>query len=441
MATLKSASSAGPPAAPDTSEHTPVMTPTATGCERRNHRATKATRPSAKSTAIAGPLWSDHVAVEDERAEAGGDRVHGEVDDPVARRAPAVHAAPQLARQQHPLPARQLDVLVGCGRHVPSVRTGCGADPRPKSTRPSTPGRGGGWSATPILAAMIDSEALTKRYGGRTVLQDVSFRCEPGTVTGFLGPNGAGKTTTLRVLCGLSEPDTGRATVLGGSYRDLPNPARRVGVLLDASAQHPGRRGREVLAVSAQTIGVPERRVDDLLERVGLDRSAARKRVRQYSLGMRQRLGLAHAHARRPGGPDPRRAGQRPGPRGHALDARAAARLRRPRRHRAALLAPARGGAGGRRPDRDHRRGADRRPGRARRPARRRGHARVRGRPRAARARAADAPASTPAPQPTARSWSTPPPRPSGAPRFRAASPSPTWGPPRGRASRPCTSS
>jgi ABC-2 type transport system ATP-binding protein len=142
---------------------------------------------------------------------------------------------------------------------------------------------------------MIDSQALTKRYGGRTVLQDVSFRCEPGTVTGFLGPNGAGKTTTLRVLCGLSEPDAGRATVLGGSYRDLPNPAQRVGVLLDASAQHPGRRGREVLAVCAQTIGVPERRVDDLLDRVGLDRSAARKRVRQYSLGMRQRLGLAHA--------------------------------------------------------------------------------------------------------------------------------------------------
>jgi ABC-2 type transport system ATP-binding protein len=142
---------------------------------------------------------------------------------------------------------------------------------------------------------MIDSDALTKRYDGRSVLQDVSFRCEPGTVTGFLGPNGAGKTTTLRVLCGLSEPDTGRATVLGGAYRDLPNPARRVGVLLDASAQHPGRRGREVLAVSAQTIGVPERRVDDLLGLVGLDRAAARKRVRQYSLGMRQRLGLAHA--------------------------------------------------------------------------------------------------------------------------------------------------
>jgi ABC-2 type transport system ATP-binding protein len=97
------------------------------------------------------------------------------------------------------------------------------------------------------------------------------------------------------VLCGLSDPDGGRATVLGGHYRDLPNPGRRVGVLLDASAQHPGRRGRETLAVSAQTIGMPAQRVDDLLERVGLERSAARKRVRQYSLGMRQRLGLAHA--------------------------------------------------------------------------------------------------------------------------------------------------
>jgi ABC-2 type transport system ATP-binding protein len=142
---------------------------------------------------------------------------------------------------------------------------------------------------------MIDSEALTKRYDGRSVIEDVSFRCEPGTVTGFLGPNGAGKTTTLRIMCGLSDPDSGRATVLGGHYRDLPNPGRRVGVLLDASAQHPGRRGRETLAICAQTIGVDARRVDGLLERVGLDRSAARKRVRQYSLGMRQRLGLAHA--------------------------------------------------------------------------------------------------------------------------------------------------
>jgi len=142
---------------------------------------------------------------------------------------------------------------------------------------------------------MIESEGLTKRLGGRNVVDDVSFRCEPGTVTGFLGPNGAGKTTTMRMLCSLLEPDAGSAAVLGGRYRDLPSPGRRVGILLDASAQHGGRRGREALAVSAQTMGVDERRVDGLLDHVGLERSAARKRVRQYSLGMRQRLGLAHA--------------------------------------------------------------------------------------------------------------------------------------------------
>jgi ABC-2 type transport system ATP-binding protein len=142
---------------------------------------------------------------------------------------------------------------------------------------------------------VIEARRLTKRFGGRAVVDDVSFRCEPGTVTGFLGPNGAGKTTTLRLLCGLLPADAGSALVLGGAFADLPNPGRRVGVLLDASAQHGGRRGREALAVSAQTMGVDERRTDELLERVGLSRAAGRKRVRQYSLGMRQRLGLAHA--------------------------------------------------------------------------------------------------------------------------------------------------
>ena len=115
---------------------------------------------------------------------------------------------------------------------------------------------------------MIQTEALTKRLGGRTVVSDVTFRCEPGTVTGFLGPNGAGKTTTMRMLVGLSEPDSGEARILGERYRDLPNPGRRVGILLDASAQHAGRRGREALAVSAQTMGVPAHRVDTLLEGV-----------------------------------------------------------------------------------------------------------------------------------------------------------------------------
>ena len=142
---------------------------------------------------------------------------------------------------------------------------------------------------------MIQTENLTKRFGALTVVDDVSFSVEPGTVTGFLGANGAGKSTTLRMLTGLSLPDGGHSTVLGRPYRDLPNPGRRVGVLIDAAAQHGGRRGREALAVSAQLMGVEQARVATLLELVGLDRSAARKRVRHYSLGMRQRLGIAHA--------------------------------------------------------------------------------------------------------------------------------------------------
>src|SRR4051794_35698327 len=142
---------------------------------------------------------------------------------------------------------------------------------------------------------MIEADHLTKDLGGRTVVSDVTFQCEPGTITGFLGPNGAGKTTTMRMLVGLSAPDRGEARILGERYRDLPNPGRRVGILLDASAQHSGRRGREALAVSAEMMGVPTQRVDALLELVGLDETAARQRVGQYSLGMRQRLGFAHA--------------------------------------------------------------------------------------------------------------------------------------------------
>jgi ABC-2 type transport system ATP-binding protein len=142
---------------------------------------------------------------------------------------------------------------------------------------------------------MIAADHLTKRYGGHVAVDDVSFICEPGTVTGFLGPNGAGKSTTMRMLCGLTIPSAGSATVLGAPFRTLPNPGRRVGVLLDASAQHAGRTGQEVLAVSAQVMGVERKRVDELLGAVGLDKRAARKRVGKYSLGMRQRLGIAHA--------------------------------------------------------------------------------------------------------------------------------------------------
>ncbi|GAA0238128.1 hypothetical protein GCM10009539_24250 [Cryptosporangium japonicum] len=141
---------------------------------------------------------------------------------------------------------------------------------------------------------MIDVHELTKRYGDRLAVDDLTFRCEPGTVTGFLGPNGAGKSTTLRMLCGLGSPTAGAALVCGVPYRELPHPGRRVGVLLDASAQHGGRTGREVLSLSAAVLRLDAGRVDDLLDEVGLADSAGR-RVRSYSLGMRQRLGIAHA--------------------------------------------------------------------------------------------------------------------------------------------------
>jgi ABC-2 type transport system ATP-binding protein len=142
---------------------------------------------------------------------------------------------------------------------------------------------------------MIQVTDLSKRYGAQQAVDGVSFRCEPGTITGFLGPNGAGKSTTLRMICGLTPPTSGSATVLGARYRDLPNPGREVGVLLDASAQHAGRTGREVLSLAAAVLGVDQRRVPELLERVGLPANAARKRVGNYSLGMRQRLGIAQA--------------------------------------------------------------------------------------------------------------------------------------------------
>ncbi|MDG4792929.1 ATP-binding cassette domain-containing protein [Micromonospora sp. WMMD1082] len=142
---------------------------------------------------------------------------------------------------------------------------------------------------------MIVVDQLTKRYGRHTAVENVSFHCEPGTVTGFLGPNGAGKSTTMRMICGLTPPTAGTAAVAGRPYRQLPNPGRTVGVLLDASAQHAGRTGREALTVAAATMGVDRRAVGEVLDRVGLDAVAARRRVRAYSLGMRQRLGIALA--------------------------------------------------------------------------------------------------------------------------------------------------
>jgi ABC-2 type transport system ATP-binding protein len=142
---------------------------------------------------------------------------------------------------------------------------------------------------------MITVEGLTKTFGDFVAVDDVSFECRPGRVTGFLGPNGAGKTTTLRVLTGLTRTSQGTATVGGHRYADLPNPGLHVGVLLDASAQHGGRTGREVLTLGARTMGLPTTRVDEMLELVSLTPAEAKRRVKNYSLGMRQRLGIAHA--------------------------------------------------------------------------------------------------------------------------------------------------
>ena len=142
---------------------------------------------------------------------------------------------------------------------------------------------------------MITVESLTKKYGGFTAVDDVSFTARPGRVTGFLGPNGAGKSTTMRMMVGLTPPTSGGATVAGRRFADLPNPGREVGVLLDASAQHAGRTGREILTLAARSMGVPTRRVPQMLDRVSLTEKESRRRVRHYSLGMRQRLGIATA--------------------------------------------------------------------------------------------------------------------------------------------------
>jgi ABC-2 type transport system ATP-binding protein len=142
---------------------------------------------------------------------------------------------------------------------------------------------------------MIKIDSLTKRYGTFTAVDDVTFTAEAGRVTGFLGPNGAGKSTTMRVMVGLTPPTSGTARISGRLYSDLPNPGLEVGVLLDASAQHAGRTGREILTIAARTMGIPRVRVEEMLDRVSLTEEEADRRVRNYSLGMRQRLGIAHA--------------------------------------------------------------------------------------------------------------------------------------------------
>jgi ABC-2 type transport system ATP-binding protein len=141
---------------------------------------------------------------------------------------------------------------------------------------------------------VIQVRGLTKRYGDVLAVDDLSFDVEPGKVTGFLGPNGAGKSTTMRMMLGLDRPTAGSALVNGRSFASLAEPLREVGALLDPGSVHPGRTGRKHLRVAARTNGIPERRVEEVIEQVGLG-NAARRRIKGYSLGMRQRLGIAAA--------------------------------------------------------------------------------------------------------------------------------------------------
>jgi ABC-2 type transport system ATP-binding protein len=148
--------------------------------------------------------------------------------------------------------------------------------------------------------AAISVQGLTKRFGDVLAVDRLDFEVDPGTVTGFLGPNGAGKTTTLRMLLGLVAPTSGTATIDGRPYRELADPARRVGAVLEQSGFHPDRPARDHLRALATAAGLAPRRVDEVLEQTGLA-AAARRRVGGFSLGMRQRLGLAAALLGDPG--------------------------------------------------------------------------------------------------------------------------------------------
>jgi ABC-2 type transport system ATP-binding protein len=141
---------------------------------------------------------------------------------------------------------------------------------------------------------VVSVRALSKRYRDVIAVDQLTFTLERGTITGFLGPNGAGKTTTLRMLLGLAEPTAGEALLFGRRYRELEDPVRRVGAVLESSDFDPGRSGRNHLRILALATGIPYERAEELLELVELERAANRP-VRTYSLGMRQRLGIAAA--------------------------------------------------------------------------------------------------------------------------------------------------
>src|SRR5690606_11933651 len=157
----------------------------------------------------------------------------------------------------------------GCGSAPPCIcRRSRGATPRADN---GTGGRRGGVTPPRSVDVMITAEGLTKRFGDKTAVQDVTFTVAPGTVTGFLGPNGAGKSTTMRMIVGLDKPTSGRTTVNGQDYRKLRAPLTEVGVLLDAKAVHTGRTARNHLRAMAATHGIPNRRVDEVIDLAGIE--------------------------------------------------------------------------------------------------------------------------------------------------------------------------
>jgi ABC-2 type transport system ATP-binding protein len=170
--------------------------------------------------------------------------------------------------------------------------TSTGSDTTPTIVRPATSPR---IEAPPAEGPYsLEVEHVTKRYGDRTVVDDLSFVVPSGRVTGFLGPNGSGKSTTMKIVLDLAAASQGRATIGGHRYRELADPARTVGAMIESDAFHPGRSGRNHLRVLADATGIERSRVDEMLELVELT-DAADRRVGAYSLGMRQRLGLAAA--------------------------------------------------------------------------------------------------------------------------------------------------
>jgi ABC-2 type transport system ATP-binding protein len=144
------------------------------------------------------------------------------------------------------------------------------------------------------IGAMLEVTNLTKRFGSKVAVDNLSFSAAAGRILGFLGPNGAGKTTTIRTLLGLAHPSSGSATIDGRPYRALPEPVRAVGAVLEGRQFHPGRSGRNHLRVLATAAGLPKSRVEEVLRLVEPE-GAAKRRVKGYSLGMRQRLSLAGA--------------------------------------------------------------------------------------------------------------------------------------------------